>query len=460
MPDLDDAVALVGTHPRVRAVTAAGDLVGADWAVGGQARRPVEPRGAGPGRRGRAPSCTPPRRAPPRSPTSSPRPARRRQARSADVETALAARQAADRGRSAVAAELAELGAAARSAAAEAERHVAARVRAEGDLEQTQLALSRLEERLAEAEAAPVEEEPSTEARDRLRAEVAAARQGETEARLAVRTAEERARALHGRAESLRRQARQERAARERAAAARAARERGAAVAAAGARRRRDGARRARGLGRPGRAERDALASARTASEAELLEVRARVRAATADLDRLTDEVHRDEVARAEQRYRIEALEERAAEEYGVDLPDAARRVRAGRPGAAHAAAGRRRRGRGGARARPDALRPRGAGAPRGARRARPGHARQGQPAGAGGVRGAGGAARLPRHPARGPQVHPPRPAHRRPRGRRAHPRGLRRGLRRRRSASSRPSSRRCSPAGRAGWCSPSPTTC
>jgi chromosome segregation protein len=45
------------------------------------------------------------------------------------------------------------------------------------------------------------------------------------------------------------------------------------------------------------------------------------VRAATADLDRLTDEVHRDEVARAEQRYRIEALEARAAEEYGVDLP-------------------------------------------------------------------------------------------------------------------------------------------
>ena len=45
------------------------------------------------------------------------------------------------------------------------------------------------------------------------------------------------------------------------------------------------------------------------------------MRAASADLERLTDEVHRDEVARAEQRYRIEALEVRAAEEYGVDLP-------------------------------------------------------------------------------------------------------------------------------------------
>ena len=67
--------------------------------------------------------------------------------------------------------------------------------------------------------------------------------------------------------------------------------------------------------------ERDELARVRTAGEAELLEVRVAVRAATAELERLTDEVHRDEVARAEQRYRIEALEGRAAEEYGVDLP-------------------------------------------------------------------------------------------------------------------------------------------
>jgi chromosome segregation protein len=66
--------------------------------------------------------------------------------------------------------------------------------------------------------------------------------------------------------------------------------------------------------------ERDALAATRAGEEAELLDVRAQVRAATAELDRLTDEVHRDEVARAEQRYRIEALEQRATEEFGVDL--------------------------------------------------------------------------------------------------------------------------------------------
>ncbi|HEV7211272.1 MAG TPA: chromosome segregation protein SMC [Blastococcus sp.] len=320
VPDLDAAVSLVRIHPRVRAVTSGGDLVGADWAVGGQTDAPsnlvvrarvdeAEAELAG---------------AVARAAELADRLAAAReaaQARSADVDSALVARQASDRGRSALAAELAELGAAARSAAAEAERHLAARVRAEGQLETTQTAVAALEQRLAEAEAAPLEEEPPTEERDRLRLEVAAARQSETEARLAVRTAEERARALHGRAESLRRQARQERAARERAAAARIARERGARVAAgvrAGAEEARTAL--ATSLTRAA-AERDGLAVARTAEEAELLEVRARVRAATAELDRLTDEVHRDEVARAEQRYRIEALEGRAAEEYGVDLP-------------------------------------------------------------------------------------------------------------------------------------------
>ncbi|MGY1621624.1 chromosome segregation protein SMC [Geodermatophilus sp. SYSU D00965] len=320
VPDLAAAVTLVGTHPRVRAVTADGDLVGADWAVGGQANVPsgLELR-ARVDEADRELTAAAARAADLADRLAAARETARE--RSADVDAALAARQAADRTRSAVAAQLAELGAAARSAAAEAERSAAARVRAEQALEQAQAALTDLEERLAQAEAAPVEEEPDPAERDRLRLEAAAARQSETEARLAVRTAEERARALTGRAESLRRQARQERAARERAAAARLARQRGAQVAArvrAGA----DAALTALATSLARAAtERDELARVRTAREAELLEVRTAVRTATAELERLTDEVHRDEVARAEQRYRIETLEARAAEEYGVDLP-------------------------------------------------------------------------------------------------------------------------------------------
>ncbi|HZH22118.1 MAG TPA: chromosome segregation protein SMC, partial [Geodermatophilus sp.] len=320
VPGLDAAVTLVGTHPRVRAVTADGDLVGSDWSVGGQSDAPsgleVRARVDDADRELAAASA--------RAAELADRLAAARETareRSADVEETLAARQAADRTRSAVAAQLAELGAAARSATAEADRSAAARVRAEQALEQAHTALAGLEQRLAQAEAAPVADEPDPAERDRLRLEAAAARQAETEARLAVRTAEERARALSGRAESLRRQARQERAARERAAAARVARERGAQVA-AGVRTAAESALTAlaSSLARAA-TERDELARVRTAGEAELLEVRVAVRAATAELERLTDEVHRDEVARAEQRYRIEALEGRAAEEYGVDLP-------------------------------------------------------------------------------------------------------------------------------------------
>jgi chromosome segregation protein len=124
-----------------------------------------------------------------------------------------------------------------------------------------------------------------------------------------------------------------ERAARERAAAARVARERGARVA-AGVRAGADSALTAltASLARAA-AERDALAEARTGREAQLLAVRGRVREHTAELDRLTDEVHRDEVARAEQRLRIEALEARAAEEYGVDLPTLVAEYGPGVPG-------------------------------------------------------------------------------------------------------------------------------
>ena len=67
-------------------------------------------------------------------------------------------------------------------------------------------------------------------------------------------------------------------------------------------------------------AEREAAQAARTVTEAELLTLRASGRELAAELDRLTDVVHRDEVARAEQRLRIEALEARAVEEYAVPL--------------------------------------------------------------------------------------------------------------------------------------------
>jgi chromosome segregation protein len=237
------------------------------------------------------------------------------------ANVAAAARREAEGKRNAVSRRLAELGAGARSARAEADRLAAARAKAEASREDALMALEALEERLAIAEDSPVDAEPSTVERDELASAVPQARQREMDVRLAVRTAEERVGALAGRADALARQAAAERAARERAAARRAARAHGASVAQAvvvGAER----ALEAIAISLATAAEqRDHLAAARAEREAELSGVRGSSRDLSAELERLTSAVHRDEVARAEQRLRIEQLDARAAEEYGLD-PD------------------------------------------------------------------------------------------------------------------------------------------
>ncbi|MDT5042155.1 MAG: chromosome segregation protein, partial [Actinoplanes sp.] len=65
---------------------------------------------------------------------------------------------------------------------------------------------------------------------------------------------------------------------------------------------------------------RDELARARSNREAQLQEVRASAKRLATELDRLTSDVHRDEVARAEQRMRIEQLEAKAAEDFSLDV--------------------------------------------------------------------------------------------------------------------------------------------
>ena len=140
------------------------------------------------------------------------------------------------------------------------------------------------------------------------------------EVRLAVRTAEERVTALAGRADALERQAAAERAARERAAARRAARERGAAIARSVVSGAEQVLRHLAVTLTEAAAQRDEIAAARSAREAELSQIRGVAKELDRELTRLTDEVHRDEVARAEQRLRIEQLEAKAAEDFGIDV--------------------------------------------------------------------------------------------------------------------------------------------
>ncbi|MGH8774978.1 MAG: chromosome segregation protein SMC, partial [Jiangellaceae bacterium] len=131
------------------------------------------------------------------------------------VTAALSRLHESDAELSAVAQQLGELGHVARSAAAEAERLVAAVADAEAARDRDLAVLAEPEARVAAAEAAgDTDPEPSTDERDRLARATRDARQAETEARLALRTGEERVRALAGRAEALERAARSEQDAR------------------------------------------------------------------------------------------------------------------------------------------------------------------------------------------------------------------------------------------------------
>ncbi|MBO4206356.1 chromosome segregation protein SMC [Micromonospora echinofusca] len=317
--DLAAATALVGANPELRAVTPDGDVVGAYAAAGGSARAPsfievqaaVEEARANRTAAEQAIAELRDQLAEARAEVA---------VRKDAVAVAATAKREAEGQRNAAARRLAELGAAARSARAETERLGASRSRAEQAREQDLMKLAELEERLKLAEDTPTEEEPSTAERDQLAAMVPRARQNEMEVRLAVRTAEERVAAIAGRADSLLRQANAERAARERAAARRAARVRGAGIARAVETGAREALVRLRVSLARAEEHRDAVARERSAREAELHEVRAAAKRLGADLERLTSQVHRDEVARAEQRMRIEQLEAKAAEDFALDV--------------------------------------------------------------------------------------------------------------------------------------------
>ncbi|MEU6813807.1 chromosome segregation protein SMC [Streptomyces sp. NPDC046860] len=315
---LEEAETLVYARPDLIAVTAQGDLLGAHFAEGGSAGAPslLEVRAsvdeAAAGLAELAVRCE--ELALARQEAS----AVRAEA-AALVEEAGERRRAADREKSAVAQRLGRLAGQARGAAGEAERSAAAAARAQEALERAVAEAEELAARLATAEEMPAEEEPDTAVRDRLSADGANARQTEMEARLQVRTHEERVKGLAGRADSLDRAARAEREARARAERRRARLRHEAAVASAVA----DGARQLLAhievsLGRSQR-ERDAAEAAKAVRERELAEARGAGRDLKAELDKLTDSVHRGEVLGAEKRLRIEQLEARALEEFGVE---------------------------------------------------------------------------------------------------------------------------------------------
>ncbi|MGW4576368.1 chromosome segregation protein SMC [Streptomyces tendae] len=320
---LEDAEDLVYARPGLTAVTAEGDLLGAHFAQGGSAGAPSLLEVQASVDQAAAELAELGVRCEELAAAQEAAVARRGEC-AALVEELGERRRVADREKSSVAQQLGRLAGQARGAAGEAERSAAAAARAQEALDKALVEVEELAERLAVAEeSAPFgeggDEEPDTAARDRLAADGANARQTEMEARLQVRTHEERVKGLAGRADSLDRAARAEREARARAEQRRARLRHEAAVAEAVA----AGARQLLAhvevsLTRADE-ERTLAEAAKARREQELTAARTAGRDLKAELDKLTDSVHRGEVLGAEKRLRIEQLETKALEELGVE---------------------------------------------------------------------------------------------------------------------------------------------
>jgi chromosome segregation protein len=315
---LEDAEDLVYARPELTAVTAEGDLLGAHFAHGGSAGAPslLEVQAsvdeAAAELEELAVRCE-------ELGAAQHRAAEERGERAALVEELGERRRAAEREKSSVAQQLGRLAGQARGAAGEAERSTAAAARAQEALDRAAEEAEELAERLAVAEEMPVEEEPDTAVRDRLAADGANARQTEMEARLQVRTHEERVKGLAGRADGLDRAARAEREARARAEQRRARLRHEAAVAEAVASGARQLLAHVEVSLRRAEEERTAADTAKARREQDLVAARNEGRDLKAELDKLTDSVHRGEVLGAEKRLRIEQLETKALEELGVE---------------------------------------------------------------------------------------------------------------------------------------------
>jgi chromosome segregation protein len=315
--DLSTARALVRDLPDVTAVTRDGDVFGTHFAAGGSSSQPslIEIQAAVDEASGQLADAV---ASAERLGFEMSRLEAERLEAQKRVDVALAKLHESDATLAAVAEELGQYGSQARAARGEADRLDQAIAEAEEARTRDLAGLADLEARLAGAEEAP-DEKPDTTDQERLAEDARGARQSEMDARLSLRTAEERARALHGRADGLLRAAQTERQARARAAErrerlireGRAARAVGAAVVVVLDRLERS-------VALAGEA-REAVEESRQGREQALIEVRARLRDLGREHDELVNSVHRDEMARTQQRMRIEQLEERALEELGLD---------------------------------------------------------------------------------------------------------------------------------------------
>jgi len=371
--DLDQARDLVRAHPELRVVTRDGDLLGPHWAQGGAARPPSmlamksAADAAGADLATADGACV---RAAAELAAAVAEEERAQQA----VAGALALMQEADAAAAAISGQLGRLAGAARAAQDEATRLAEAIAAARDKSGRDQATLTELSARLAAEEASETSlgtdgtgavaegaaaegavtegtvleraaaegavtegtimdgdaaegagadgtaGEPAAEPdRDALAGRASAARETETDARLEVRTAEERLRAIAGRADTLAAAAVSERQAARAAAERSRLRQQQAQVARAVARGAGIALERLERSLAVATAERQAAEQAREGRSDALKTVRARVRELAGEFDRVVDSAHGAEIVRAEHRMRLEQIAARAVEEFGVD---------------------------------------------------------------------------------------------------------------------------------------------
>jgi chromosome segregation protein len=235
------------------------------------------------------------------------------------LDEALSALHASDAEMTAVADRLGSLGSRLKAARAESDRVAESLGSAQQSLVRDQGSVESAMDKVKLAEVGQ-EGQPTriTDRRQELSGRAASLRSAEMETRLALRTGEERLRALQSRMKQLRDSAASERRAAERWEQQQKLRARqtevaGAVVTAADY-----------CLGESERlaaladAERSAGEKRRRERDQQLNVLRLQLKQTSAELERLTDSVHRDEMLRTEQRVRIQQIQDKAMEEFGV----------------------------------------------------------------------------------------------------------------------------------------------
>jgi len=318
--NLATALELVAAQPQLRAVTGDGDLVGAGWISGGSDRRPSTLEITSEVDKARAALVDAERQTGELSAALAGALAEQASRQDA-AEHALAALNESDAAIAGIYEHLGRLGQEARAADDEWQRLITQRAELEAGRNDTVEELAGLEQRLHNAQHEPMfDAEPVNRQESTVAAE--AARAVEVEARLTVRTAEERANAVRGRADSLRRAATTEREARVRARRAREARVHAAAVAVAVAEAGQLVAARLSVAVSVASGIRDDVAAQRQVRAAACTKTREEVNELTTRVSALSDSLHRDEVAKAQAALRIEQLEEQVLEQFGMAVAE------------------------------------------------------------------------------------------------------------------------------------------